>query len=708
MNHVLILLSVILLAGISAPAYAQTITDHVVINEVDTNPFGDDSQSISEWVELYNPTDSDVDLSGWKIASTTVLKKTLTISDGTIISPDQILKFNHEKIWFTDSSESVELRNLNDDVIDKTPFISDLENDFFSWQRSYDGHSNWEFSLGTAGGSNGKLTLSDNPSLVEIMLSTDKVNYTFDETAIIQGTVSEKVFVEFPTFQAEPILINISGPNFEQAVSLYPDSNLTYETTLDLVQVLGIAEGNYDVVVNYAGVSAQTTFSIVSEIVEIIDDADSTFSIQTDQKEYFLDQSVMLTGLTSEIIPFESMKFNVIDPTGKQITTGNLFTIDGEFNTSISINFATPVYGNYVVNAEYSEHKSSVIFTLIENVVEIEKSISSNEMIFTLDDFEYIEYSYMTLSGSLPECNSALDWDCGTYYEVVYFDFYTIDGTPVLFFSNVGDSVQKNREIGQTVYFTSSAIPNSFGEFTTDVRLPSIIFPEGDYVVKANYGSLKASNIFSIVSEKNSEPVVTTGDSNPNSSIPGKPSSIEEKNDYLDFYNNGVNAADGYVTSNVKTVIEKINRISDNLISIKTTNKIIEEQSIMPRVLSGSMITPSKIDISKVDLHVSSESGICIIGQNPDCLVSESTRKPGQIFEVVQVDGLNLNVRYSGPDVRLEKFSILPESSNEFLPDTNWNVQVIKDDEISRMYYKVTYKSYATIDPTFVVSHLGK
>ena len=76
-----------------------------------------------------------------------------------------------------------------------------------------------------------------------------------------------------------------------------------------------------------------------------------------------------------------------------------------------------------------------------------------------------------------------------------------------------------------------------------------------------------------------------------------------------------------------------------------------------------------------------------------DCLVGESTRKPGQIFEVVQVDGMNLNVRYSGPDVRLEKFSILPQSSDDFLPDANWNVEVLKDDEVSRFYYKVTYKT---------------
>ena len=73
-GNLTLVFSVLLLAGILAPAYAAS-TDHVVINEVDINPPGDDSKSISEWVEIYNPTDSDVDLGGWNIASTTILKK---------------------------------------------------------------------------------------------------------------------------------------------------------------------------------------------------------------------------------------------------------------------------------------------------------------------------------------------------------------------------------------------------------------------------------------------------------------------------------------------------------------------------------------------------------------------------------------------------------------------------------------------------------
>ena len=36
----------------STSVYAQTISDNVVINEVDTNPFGDDSMTVAEWLSL--------------------------------------------------------------------------------------------------------------------------------------------------------------------------------------------------------------------------------------------------------------------------------------------------------------------------------------------------------------------------------------------------------------------------------------------------------------------------------------------------------------------------------------------------------------------------------------------------------------------------------------------------------------------------------
>ena len=666
---IILLLSVILIAGISAPAYAQTISDHVVINEVDTNPSGDDSQYASEWVELYNPTDDDVDLSGWQIASTTVLKKTLTIPDGTIIDSGDFLTFVNEKVWFTDTAESIELKNTSGLVIDKTREIYDLDNDSKTWQRTYDGYSDWKFVSGTAGGSNGQLPTDEISDAVVVTISSDKSSYLFDETAIISGTVSEKIFIVKPHFQPEPILITISGPNFDHAVSLYPDYNLNYETTLSLVQVLGIGEGIYDVSVIYDGVVSETTFSVNSEVIEEIqEETVSPLIVMTGKSEYLPGQFVTITGVTSEIILYESLQFTITDSIGDLVANGNLFTSDGQFETSIFLTTVNPNYGVYTIDVEYADNVASTTFNVVEDFID-EPVIVLDSIILDTDKSEYLLNDYMTLSGTITN----FDPDSDIYYQVVYFTFKNSDGIAPNFTALTKET---SASTGAVVEFKLTAIPDRSGIFSIDVRIPPVIFSEGDYTVKANYGGLIDNESFSIIS---GTPSI---DPSAGISIPGKPAIADDK-----FEN-------GYFTFNIKTIIEKVNRISDNLISISTQNKIIDEQSVKPRVVSGSMITMSKDNQSNVNLRVVSESGICIIGSTDECLVSESTRKPGQIFDVVEVDGLNLNVRYTGPDVRLEKFSILPESSDEFLPDTNWNVEVIKDNEISRFYYKVTYKTF--------------
>jgi len=500
---------------------------------------------------------------------------------------------------------------------------------------------------------------------IVITLSSDKSIYNFDDTAVIQGTVSERVFVEKPSFQSEPILINISGPNYDQAVSLYPDSNLNYETTLRLFQVLGISEGNYIVSVNYAGVTTNTSFSVEFEIIEETQEIDSLLTIVSDESNYVPGQLVTIIGSTSKIIPFESLQFTITDSIGNLVTSGNLFTSDGQFQTSIFLTTVNPIYGVYTIDIEYGDNVESTTFNVVEDFIDESESIIlvSDSMSFNLDKSEYLLDDSMTLSGTIANFDSASN----IYYKVVHFDFSTSNGIPVTFQGHFdeNDSLELH-----DVDFTVTAIPNDSGVFSTTLRIPFNIFSEGDYVVNSNYGGLLANQFFSIVSEVGSN-VQTDSDNNFNSSTSEKSPDV----------------------FSVRTIIEKMNRISDTLVSINTEEKIIENESVKPRVLSGSMITMSKDNPSDVNLRVVSESGICIIGTSDECLVTESTRKLGQIFEVVQIDGLNLNVRYSGPDVRLEKFSILPTSSDEFLPNANWNVEVIKTDEISRLYYKITYKT---------------
>ncbi len=678
-RSILLLMAFGLVIGLSTSVYAQTISDNVVINEVDTNPFGDDSMTVAEWVELYNPTDSDVDLSGWEIASTTVLKKTLTIPDGVVISPGKFLTYTYEKIWFTDSNESVELRNSDGIIIDKTPLITDLKNDFSSWQRSYDGYSDWEFSLSSAGGSNGQYVDVVESSPVVVTVSTDKSSYVFGDTLIIQGTVSDKLYVEKPYFQTEPILITISGPNYFQTVSLYPDYNLNYETTLNLFSVLGINEGTYDVIVSYGGTNTPIAFSVGPEI--ILDDvqSDSVLNVQTEKSEYLPGQSVSITGFTSNIVPFETVKFSIIDADDQLIDSGNLFPVNGEFSTDIFLSTVNPSYGVYQILVEYSDQSTTTTFDVIESLDDDSSSeLLKSSLVLNIarSDFhedtkgdcdtctkiienssaEFLPNQYIYLSGYIENFETNVASLPSAYYAFVDFSFKTFDGTPITFLGKFDEN--DNAELTDQ-YFSTSAVIDASGKFDVTMQLPPTLFSEGDYIVEGRFGSIVETKIFSIISEK---------------------STLTESE---------MPVSD----SKVKTIIEKTNRVSDSLISIPTQEKTVEEQFVKPRVVSGSMVTIDKNNQSYVNLQVTSESGVCIIGSNSDCLITESTRKPGQIFEVVQVDGLSLNVRYSGPDVRLEKFSILPESSDTFLPDTNWNVEILKDDEITRFYYKVTYKT---------------
>ncbi|MBC8516435.1 MAG: lamin tail domain-containing protein [Nitrosopumilus sp.] len=1084
-RNVLLALSVLFFAGIIVPAYAQ-ITDHIVINEVDINPLGDDSASISEWVELYNPTDSEINLSGWSVASTTILEKTMIVPPGTVIKPGQFLTYSYQKLWFTDLNESVELRNENGVVIDKTPVISDLKNDFTSWQRIYDGFdsgssNDWKFATATIGKSNGKLIVTQESDDVSVTVSSDKPSYLFGDVAVISGTVSEEVYVVKPFFQPEQIVITITGTNFNKIITMYPDLNLNYETTLSLHQVLGINAGNYDVSVSYAGATDITSFSVGYEIIEKEIKEEGTLGIITDKSQYLPGQWVTIIASNDEIIPFQGMKFIVTDNGDNVIDEGHIFPNSSDtFETKIYITTVNPRYGTYNIHAEYFDRSATTSFEVVEDfkedvpislwtdkkayglgdVVNISgrlndvfvgtmnlevvqtkqialKSTSSGSdsgfkildgvivqgdgsftysfkipndslrlgdyrisvsqdvgtakiIIPVVDDpenfvasdepltvqMDMASYEFgdtMTISGFVkdPYSNSSYSTGAGVKITishedgspleiqslsknnnvVVGYDFSAIpetsgrysvqvDVTKNIFTTgnyvveseyqsftatnifSIADSldlkggpiITLDKEVyglGETVYLNgaipptgdnsidisitkpdgsvrnsgatidnqrfswswitpiseryqnlkidegrdviksnfgvykikasiasesvelffkvsadpendslsttplfvstekslykageklkvignvisrqqgdeglvvpervtiqvldgtfpfkqiheSSVYPTQGGTFSSLFELPATIFGEGLYTVKASYSGISDNAQFSVANDfvfgidddlsllvdidkqeyypgdvvvisgkpnkliyleafevsviQKSETEITCGsficgtNTGPTTSILPSPSgsfthqfAIPDDSSSIGIYEVTVDAdfetksiqfevIEKPLTIKSDTVIEKENRISAKIISIATEEKITDDVTIAPRVISGSLITPSRGDESNVNLKVSTPSGVCIIGPDANCLVKESTRKQGQIYDVVDVDGISLNVRYSGPDVRLEKFSILP-ASVEFLPDTNWNVDVIKEEQVSRFYYKVTYKT---------------
>lgn len=1091
MKNIIILFSILLLSGLVVTANAQS-TNHVVINEIDINPPGDDAKSIAEWVELYNPTDSKIDIGGWKIASTTILKKTMIIPTGTFIEPGKFLTFSYQSLWFTDTNELAELKDKTGVVVDRTPLLSDMKNDITSWQRTSDGYDldnihDWKFAISTAGSSNGKLIVAEAKEGLSVSISSNKSSYLFGNTAIIQGNVSKQIFIEKPYYHADEILVKISGPNYDKTISLYPDLNLNYKTSLNLQQVLGINKGNYSVSVSYGGATSQTSFSVGDEIIADNIKEDGTLSIATDKSKYLPGDTLLMTGFTTKVIPLEGLKFIIKNPSGKIISTGSLYPTNGKFSTSVFLTTVNPAYGKYQIIGEYFDKSTLASFEVIKDIKE-EKAISLwtdkdayglgetvtitgrlNNLWVGFMDLEIIQtknpalatsgdnsgfkildiikisgdgsfaYSFkipdsdvrlgdykisvskdvgsaskiihavtnaseyvvsadplslstdklvydlgdvMTINGFIANpassssfqtssVNISLSHEDGSPLEIIGVDkvggaktrekngiivayeftaipessgrfsvqtsisqlaftegFYkikaeyrglaktttvgivdplklsdgalltlnkqvyglgetvlltgllpptgdnsvkisltkpdgsTIDSgatvdnqrfswswiTPItekpLAIKSDDRSVSKTNygiykihvstaSAGKDIFFKvssdpendslsliplyvstekslykagdklkvigniikreqgseglvipervtikiidgktpfkqiheSSVYPDQGGNFQSLFELPATVFSEGQYKVKALYSGKQTESTFTVANDfsfrsgeklslllatdkpeyypgdlvtisgkpnkliyidtfdvsviqkisgeitcgsfycgKHLGPVTTIRPSSSGSfshqfQLSDSPSSIGSYEITVDagFETKSLmfNVVERPVVSESEksplTIIEKVNRLLEDKIPIITNEKTIDGNQVLPRVLSGSLLT-TKVDQSNVNLRVTSESGICVIGPEENCLVQDSTRKPGKIYEIVSVDGINLKVRYSGPDAYLEKFDILPESSLEFLPNSTWNVDIIKDDQASRFYYKINYK----------------
>jgi len=191
---------VLLVIGQSYAASGQSIpiAGHVVINEVELNPVGDYTKLPVQWVELYNPTSSPVNIGGWTIGATTGLQQAYTVSLGTSIQPQQFIVYHYVPLWLPQAGAIVQLKSSSGTIIDQTPPLTDTQGDGNTWQRMYDGYntgsqSDWVFKTGTPGFSNGSPPTTSTTSQLAISFSTDKQNYIFGYIVNINGQVSQIV-----------------------------------------------------------------------------------------------------------------------------------------------------------------------------------------------------------------------------------------------------------------------------------------------------------------------------------------------------------------------------------------------------------------------------------------------------------------------------------------------------------------------------------
>jgi hypothetical protein len=119
------------------------VTDmgHVVINEAELDPPGEDADH--EWLVLYNPTGTAVDIGGWRIQTTHGRSRTYAIPMSTVISSGGYWNVTFPGQFLDNEDESIILLNAQGQIVDITPALTDTQSDSNTWRRSPDGSDNW-------------------------------------------------------------------------------------------------------------------------------------------------------------------------------------------------------------------------------------------------------------------------------------------------------------------------------------------------------------------------------------------------------------------------------------------------------------------------------------------------------------------------------------------------------------------------------------
>ena len=93
-----------------------------------------------------------------------------------------------------------------------------------------------------------------------------------------------------------------------------------------------------------------------------------SLQVSIDKTEYLPGSYVKISAISSEVIPFEGLKFSVSDPNGKVIEKGILYPTNGQFNSSVFISTVNPVIGTYEIKFQYSDIAKSISFQVISEI----------------------------------------------------------------------------------------------------------------------------------------------------------------------------------------------------------------------------------------------------------------------------------------------------------------------------------------------------
>lgn len=144
---IIILTMILLFSHLMIPIASASI----VINEVELNlPANEYFDEAEQWVELYNSGGEDVDISGMVVYPIRDPSEEVYIEDGTIIRVKGFFVISSSS-WLDNKGDTVILKDENGTEIDRTPFLTDIDEDDCAWTRYPDGGPEWAFMVSSQG-----------------------------------------------------------------------------------------------------------------------------------------------------------------------------------------------------------------------------------------------------------------------------------------------------------------------------------------------------------------------------------------------------------------------------------------------------------------------------------------------------------------------------------------------------------------------------
>ncbi|MCX6680528.1 MAG: lamin tail domain-containing protein [Methanothrix sp.] len=191
---------------------------HIIINEWEQNPEGTDT--LMEWIELYNPTSQAVNIGGWKLVDS-YYKKSVSFSPGTVIVPDgyQLLTWTNGSLVNSYPS-SISLLDSSGQEVDRTPAAKDDKNNNLCWGRypngkDMDSDLDWKFQAATAGSSNG----GNSADIYAGESLSFEFNLTAGCSAQSQAQLSAEMITSVGKTLAPTLPLNIRRANLSLSVS---------------------------------------------------------------------------------------------------------------------------------------------------------------------------------------------------------------------------------------------------------------------------------------------------------------------------------------------------------------------------------------------------------------------------------------------------------------------------------------------------------